>query len=65
MRTLAVDEDTIYCRFDDDQSFVEYYNLTKNPHQLANNYPELNQIERQKYEYRLKELLEQSWTSKA
>mmetsp|Transcript_40563 Transcript_40563/g.97973 ORF Transcript_40563/g.97973 Transcript_40563/m.97973 type:complete len:487 (-) Transcript_40563:161-1621(-) len=57
VRTLAVDENSIYCRFEDDQSFVEFYDIAKNPHQLANDYPTLNQVERQKYEYRLKELL--------
>jgi N-acetylglucosamine-6-sulfatase len=56
VRTLG-DEDTIYCRFEDDQNFVEFYNLTENPYQLTNDYFDLEVWQRQKYEHRLEELL--------
>ena len=50
-------EDTIYCRFEDDENFVEYYDLKTNPQQLTNDYYALDQLQRQRYEHRLQELL--------
>ena len=35
----AIDEDSIYCEFNDDEHFVEYYDLTKDPWQLNNAAP--------------------------
>ena len=53
----ATDEDSIYCRFDDDENFVEFYDLNKNPYQLNNEYADLKDFERQRYEHRLNELM--------
>ncbi len=50
-------ENTIYCRFVDDEDFVEYYDLDRNPYQMNNDYPSLEEWEKQTYERRLKELL--------
>lgn len=49
-------EDSIYCRFVDDESFVEYYDLKTNPHQLDNDISTLIKVQRQRYEHRLQEL---------
>jgi N-acetylglucosamine-6-sulfatase len=56
VRTLSEQENSIYCRFDDAENFVEYYNLTDNPWQLHNQFYELNAVEIQRYEQRLGEL---------
>lgn len=58
LRTVVEDENSIYCRFDDDQNFVEFYDLIRNPQQLDNNYFDLEVWQRQRYEHRLQELLD-------
>lgn len=50
-------ENSIYCVFQDEERFVEYYNLTSNPHQLQNEYHMLSDHERSKYERRIQKLL--------
>lgn len=50
-------ENSIYCVFNDDEKFVEYYDLNQNPHQLGNDYHKLTDFEIERYERRLKELL--------
>ena len=58
-RTYRMDEeDSMYCRFEDDEQFVEFYDLMKNPHQLQNDYADLEVWERQRYEHQLQELLQ-------
>ena len=57
LRTLGEEEDSIYCRFDDDEQFVEFYDLKLNPYQLSNDYFDLEVWQRQRYEHRLQELL--------
>jgi N-acetylglucosamine-6-sulfatase len=57
VRTLRTEEDSIYCRFEDDERYVEFYNLTKNPHQLDNDYADLETWQIQRYEHRLQELM--------
>lgn len=52
-----ITEDSIYCLFDDDEHFVEYYDLKYNPHQLHNDYASLEPWQVQRYEKRLQELL--------
>jgi hypothetical protein len=52
-------ENSIYCRFVDDEQFVEYYDLNSNPYQMNNNYPSLEEWQVQKYERRLQDLLNQ------
>ena len=57
LRTIVQEvENSMYCRFDDDENFVEYYDLTTNPWQLENQYQHLSNVQIQRYEYRLKEL---------
>lgn len=51
-------EDSIYCRFVDDEDFVEYYDLQSNPYQLENEISKLKPFQRQRYEQRLQELLQ-------
>lgn len=50
-------EDSIYCRFVDNEEFVEYYDLTENPYQMDNDISKLDAVQRQRYERRLQELL--------
>lgn len=58
VRTLDGDrEDSIYCRFVDNEDFVEYYDLQENPYQMNNDVSKLDPIQRQRYEQRLQELL--------
>lgn len=58
VRTIRPDkEDSIYCRFEDDEHFVEFYDLINNPYQLHNDYVDLEVFERQRYERRLQELM--------
>jgi len=47
---------SIYCRFDDDEQFVEYYNLTTDPWQLHNSAKDLTPDEIFAYEARLTQL---------
>lgn len=56
-------ENSIYCRFQDDENFVEYYDLNTNPHQLSNDFLSLEEWQIQKYERRLQELLSQKEAS--
>ena len=59
VRTLDGEtEDSIYCRFVDDEDFVEYYDLQTNPYQLDNDISKLDAVQRQRYEHRLQELLQ-------
>lgn len=62
VRTLDSDqdssEDSIYCRFVDNEDFVEYYDLRTNPYQLDNDITKLDDVQRQRYEHRLKKLLQ-------
>jgi N-acetylglucosamine-6-sulfatase len=51
-------ENSIYCVFDDDEQFVEYYDLRSNPYQLNNDYSSLERWQVQRYEKRLQELLD-------
>lgn len=50
-------EDSMYCLFEDDDAFVEFYNLTSNPWQLDNDYSQLSKTQKDKYAKRLAELL--------
>ena len=50
-------EDSIYCVFEDDERFVEYYDLNRNPHQLGNDFDRLGYDAIRRYERRLRELL--------
>ena len=57
VRTIVPDqENTIYCRFLDDENFVEYYDIAKDEWQLHNAVEELTVEQRVKYERRLEEL---------
>jgi N-acetylglucosamine-6-sulfatase len=58
VRTLLMgEENSMYCRFEDDEHFVEFYDLVKNPYQLNNDYADLEVWQRQRYERRLQELM--------
>mmetsp|Transcript_465 Transcript_465/g.1306 ORF Transcript_465/g.1306 Transcript_465/m.1306 type:complete len:285 (+) Transcript_465:880-1734(+) len=50
-------EDSIYCKFQDDEDFVEYYDINANPWQLNNDVGTLTAAEKLSYEARLEELL--------
>eukprot|EP00940_MAST-03C_sp_MAST-3C-sp2_P000795 g795.t1 len=39
VRTISDNEDTIFCEFEDDESFVEFYDHANDPWQLRNLYP--------------------------
>lgn len=57
IRTIQVDgEDSIYCRFMDEEHFGEYYDLKKDPWQLHNTYSSLSINQQMRYEKRLQEL---------
>ena len=58
VRTIVDREDSIFCRFEDDEDFVEFYNLQENPFQLGNDNSKLNHVQRQRYQQRIKELLQ-------
>ena len=36
LRTLASEEDSLYCQFDDSEDFVELYDMRRDPYQLDN-----------------------------
>eukprot|EP00054_Salpingoeca_dolichothecata_P012791 m.71006 g.71006 ORF g.71006 m.71006 type:complete len:682 (+) comp20126_c0_seq1:44-2089(+) len=36
LRTLNATENSIYCEFDDNENFVEWYDITKDPYQMNN-----------------------------
>ena len=52
----VVQEDSIFCQFEDEEDFVEFYNLTTNPYQLDNDYETLSPPQVQRYKQRLREL---------
>jgi N-acetylglucosamine-6-sulfatase len=57
VRTIMTEkEDSIYCRFQDEDDFVEYYDLTEDQWQLTNSYDRLSQEEKGWYEKRLSQL---------
>ena len=56
VRTMSTDENSIYCRFLDDERFVEYYDIATDPWQLQNEYTSLSVDQRIRYERRLEEL---------
>jgi N-acetylglucosamine-6-sulfatase len=57
LRTLDDTENSIFCRFEDEEDFVEYYDLTTNPYQLDNDASQLNALQLVRYQIRLQELL--------
>lgn len=50
------DKDFVYCKFDDDEHFVEYYNHTVDPFQLTNRANDLSEAEREWLDSRLEYL---------
>lgn len=56
VRTANDTENSIYCRFVDDENFGEYYNLTRDPWQLENMYFDLSSQAKWYYNQRLQEL---------
>jgi N-acetylglucosamine-6-sulfatase len=54
LRTLSSAENTIYCEFDDDEHFVEYYNMNVDEWQLSNK--KLNQCQKRRYSQSLARL---------
>ena len=49
-------ENSIFCQFEDDEEFVEFYDLTSNPDQLQNDFETLSPPQVQRYKQRLREL---------
>jgi N-acetylglucosamine-6-sulfatase len=58
VRTVHETENSIFCVFDDDEKFVEYYDLSTNPYQLDNDVSKLDAVQLVRYQRRLQELLE-------
>lgn len=56
VRTISDIENSIYCRFLDDENFVEYYDLDTDEWQMNNAYDTLSMERRFKYENRLDQL---------
>lgn len=56
VRTIAEDINNIYCRFEDDEKFAEYYDLAVDPWQLSNKYNDLSLKDKASMEKRLAEL---------
>ena len=56
VRTTATTQNSMYCQFHDDETFVEYYNLEVDPWQLHNAADELTVDERFAFEHRLEQL---------
>jgi len=56
VRTTIAKNNSMYCRFDDSESFVEYYNLETDPWQLHNAANELTADQRFAFERRLAQL---------
>lgn len=56
LRSISVDEDSMYCEFVDDEGFHEYYDLTTDEWQLHNQYKDLSEDRKWKYESRLTKL---------
>lgn len=55
--TKTMGENSIFCIFEDDESFVEYYDLNTNPYQLDNDFFQLDLVQQLRYRTRLQELL--------
>jgi N-acetylglucosamine-6-sulfatase len=51
-----VGENTIYCKFEDDENFVEFYDLDSDPWQLHNAFHQLTPDKQFSYEARLEQL---------
>merc|ERR1711971_68181 len=56
MRTMAELKNTMYCEFDDDEHFVEYFDLSTDPWQLKNKATALSAAERQMFHTSLAKL---------
>lgn len=56
VRTLHAEENTIYCRFLDDENFAEFYDINADEWQLYNAYESLTVEQKIHYERRLEEL---------
>ena len=56
LRTISTEANDIYCRFEDSDDFVEYYDLNDDPWQLSNKNKDLSVWEREALETRLAEL---------
>lgn len=56
VRTISGKANSIYCRFEDNEDFVEYYDLIEDPQQLYNKNKDLTVWEREALETRLAEL---------
>ena len=57
LRTLDLTENTIYCEFQDDVGFIEFYDMKTDQWQLDNLYPKkMNTCQLQRYQKRLAQL---------
>lgn len=50
---LATETSSIYCEFEDSESFIEYYDMTTDPWQLSNTYSTLPSAEKQQLRNKL------------
>ena len=58
VRTIDATENSIFCQFDDDEGFIEAYDLNEDPYQLNNIYLEPNADSKIRREYIIKSLEE-------
>ncbi|XP_045567977.1 N-acetylglucosamine-6-sulfatase-like [Salmo salar] len=62
VRTVAPSADIQYCEFDDNEVFVEVYNMTVDPYQLINRAKTIDQEVLEKMNHRLMMLQSLFWT---
>ena len=48
-RTLSSEENTVFCLFDDEDNFEEFYDLDKDPYQMENTAANLDEDRREFY----------------
>ena len=58
IRTIDDTENSIFCQFDDDEGFIEAYDLSEDPYQLNNIYLEPNADSKIRREYIIESLEE-------
>jgi len=56
VRTIGEEENTLFCIFEDDVKFMEYYDLKNDPEQLKNIVSSLSDIQKNWYQMRINHL---------
>lgn len=63
LEAASENDDTVFCKWEDNESFIEYYNLKTDPDQLRNLASQLSEAELQHYNNLLKNLRQCSGSS--